>query len=151
MSFSYAQAAKGRSAAKASGTKTASSNVAGEDAHGLTVDSKTEAHAGGDSSSVTSANNNDDGSSTPTRASSESTWDTKSQNSDRPARADGSDSKTDATEAKGETPKQQKPKFREAVPPPVNPWEQRASAMTQNNNTQGETSHYWAHSGVHRP
>ncbi|KAI4745602.1 hypothetical protein E4T50_04059 [Aureobasidium sp. EXF-12298] len=130
MSFSYAQAAKGRSAAKASGTETPSNNTAAEDTNGLTVDSKAEAHAGGDTSSVTSANNNDDGSSTPTRASSESTWDTKSQNSDRPARADGSDSKTDATEAKGETPKQQKPKFRDAVPPPVNPWEQRASAMT---------------------
>jgi la-related protein 1 len=128
MSFSYAQAAKGRSTPKASGTETPSSNLAAEDAHALTVDSKAEAHAG-DTSSVTSANNNEDGSPTPTRASSESTWDTKSQNSDRPARADGTDSKTDAPEAKGDTPKQQKPKYRDAVPPTLNPWEQRASNM----------------------
>ncbi|KAI4721005.1 hypothetical protein E4T48_02712 [Aureobasidium sp. EXF-10727] len=130
MSFSYAQAAKGRSAAKVSGAATPSSNAVAEDAHGLSVDPKAEAHAGGDSSSVTSANNNDDGSSTPNRASSESTWDTKSQNSDRPARADGTDSKADATEPKGETPKQQKPKLRDAPPPTVNIWQQRASTMT---------------------
>ena len=130
MSFSYAQAAKGRSAAKASGTETPSSNSVTEDSHGLTVDSKAEAHAGGDTSSVTSANNNDDGLSTPTRASSESTWDTKSQNSDRPAKTENSDSKTDATEAKEEAPKQQKPKYREALIPSVNIWEQRASTMT---------------------
>jgi la-related protein 1 len=130
MSFSYAQAAQGRSAAKLSGTEVQPSNSAAEDAQGLTVDSKAEAHAG-DTSSVTSANNNDDGSPTATRASSESTWDTKSQNSDRPARADASDSKADAATAKGETPKQQKPQYRDAVPPPVNPWEKRASTMTQ--------------------
>ncbi|KAG9635772.1 hypothetical protein KCU64_g14890, partial [Aureobasidium melanogenum] len=130
MSFSYAQAAKGRSSAKASGTATPSSNSVAEDAHGLSVDSKVDGHAGGDTSSVTSANNNDDGSSTPNRASSESTWDTKSQNSDRPAKADGTESKTEVAEAKGETSKQQKPKLRDAPPPTVNIWQQRASTMT---------------------
>ncbi|KAG9528709.1 hypothetical protein KCU93_g4158, partial [Aureobasidium melanogenum] len=130
MSFSYAQAAKGRSSAKASGTATPSSNSVAEDAHGLSVDSKIDGHAGGDTSSVTSANNNDDGSSTPNRASSESTWDTKSQNSDRPAKADGTESKTEAADAKGETSKQQKPKLRDAPPPTVNIWQQRASTMT---------------------
>ncbi|KAI5200172.1 hypothetical protein AUEXF2481DRAFT_764 [Aureobasidium subglaciale EXF-2481] len=129
MSFSYAQAAKGRSSAKASGAATPSSNSVAEDINGLTVDSKAEARAGGDTSSVTSANNNDDGSSTPTGASSESTWDTKSQNSDRPARADGAESKTDTAEAKGEAPRQKK-KLRDAPPPTVNIWQQRASTMT---------------------
>ncbi|KAI5239316.1 hypothetical protein E4T43_06848 [Aureobasidium subglaciale] len=129
MSFSYAQAAKGRSSAKASGAATPSSNSAAEDINGLTVDSKAEAQAGGDTSSVTSANNNEDGLSTPTGASSESTWDTKSQNSDRPARADGAESKTDTAEAKGEAPKQKK-KLRDAPPPTVNIWQQRASTMT---------------------
>ncbi|THY94061.1 hypothetical protein D6C92_05070 [Aureobasidium pullulans] len=133
MSFSYAQAAQGRSSAKASGTATPSSNSVAGDATALTVDStlsKVDGLAGGDTSSVTSANNNDDGSSTPNRASSESTWDTKSQNSDRPAKADGADSKTEARESKGDASKQQKPKLRDAPPPTVNIWQQRASTMT---------------------
>lgn len=138
MSFSYAQAAKGRSpatSAKASGTATPSSNSVAEDAQGLAIDantlSKAEALAGGDSSSVTSANNNDDSSSTPNGASSESTWDTKSENSDRPAKAtDTADSKADASETKDEKPKQQKPKLRDAPPPTVNIWQQRAQTMS---------------------
>lgn len=139
MSFSYAQAAKGRSpttSTKVSGAATPSSSLVADDADGIAIDahtlSKAEANAGGDSSSVTSANNNDDSASTPNGASSESTWDTKSQSSDRQTRqADTADSKAKVTETSDEAAKQQKPKLRDAPPPAVNIWQQRAHTLSQ--------------------
>jgi la-related protein 1 len=142
MSFSYAQAAKGRSpetSAKASGTVTPSStdDTQGPMVDSVTTSSKPDAQAGGDTSSVTSANNNDDSSSTPNGASSESTWDTKSQNSDSQVKA--TDSKDDVVTE--DAPKQQKPKLRDAPPPAVNIWQQRAQTMSHTKPTVSSSTH----------